>query len=84
MAVCLPPLSTRCHTVPYMSTSKYVCICMKWNLGAEYNAFLFRPRVFLALSVAGYAGGPPVHGASGFRPGSVAGALGGKVTKFGE
>ena len=42
---------------------------MKFTFFAEYKTFLFRPRVFLALSGAGYAGGPPVHHGASVGPG---------------
>ena len=42
---------------------------MKFTFFAEYKTFLFRPQVFLALSGAGYAGGPPVHHGASVGPG---------------
>ena len=40
-----------------------------WN--TWYKTFLFRPRVFLALSAAAHAGDPPVHHGESVGPGQV-------------
>ena len=61
---CVPPLQLATppgSQVYHISQVNLVLLCTKWTFLAHGHFSLFRPRVFIVLSVAGHAGGPREH-----------------------
>ena len=50
-------------------TTLHILLCTKCSFLARRHFLLFRARVFLVLSVAGYAGGPREHCGESVGPG---------------